>query len=335
MRSVRLYGVGDLRVENVPPPDSPTSDGVLLKTLAAGICGSDLHNFRTGQWISRTPSIPGHELAGEVLAVGPAVTGLAPGDRVVADSRFWCGICPACLRGERNLCERLGYVGEICDGGFAERLVLPARLLLKVDPALDARVAAMAEPLAVALHAINRLRPAKGASVLVLGCGPIGGLAALALARTGYGSVLLADRNAARRELVAEVTRGIPVALDPGDVLAATRGTPLRFAIEATGSTAALAPLLGVLSSGAAVALVGIPHGKSDLDLLALVEREITLTGCSAFADELPQAVALLAAYAADMLRFMDREIGLAEVPEAYARLLRGEAAGLKTIVRP
>jgi (R,R)-butanediol dehydrogenase/meso-butanediol dehydrogenase/diacetyl reductase len=118
-------------------------------------------------------------------------------------------------------------------------------------------------------------------------------------------------------------------------VLAATGGTPLRFAIEATGSTTALAPLIGVLSSGAAVALVGIPHGKSDLDLLALVEREITLTGCSAFADELPQAVALLPAYAANMLRLMDREIGLAEVPEAYARLLRGETAGLKTIVRP
>jgi (R,R)-butanediol dehydrogenase/meso-butanediol dehydrogenase/diacetyl reductase len=335
MRAVRLYGVGDLRVEDVPPPEAPAGDGVLLKVLAAGICGSDLHNFRTGQWISRTPSIPGHELAGEVLAVGPAVTKLAPGDRVVADSRFWCGACPACRRGERNLCERLGYVGEVCDGGFAERLVLPERLLLKVDPALDPAVAALAEPLAVALHAIARLRPAKGAPVLVLGCGPIGGLAALALARSGHGPILLVDRNAARLALLAEVTGGIPLVLERDAIRTATGGAPLRFAIEATGSTAALAQLLPVLSGGTAVALVGIPHGKPDLDLLAVVEREISLIGCSAFLDELSQAVGLLHAYAGDMRRLIEREIELAEAPEAYRRLLGGEAAGLKTIMRP
>ena len=86
-------------------------------------------------------------------------------------------------RGYPHLCERLGYVGEVCDGGFAEALLLPERLVHKVDPALDPAIAAMAEPLAVALHAVNRLRPAGGEPVLVVGCGPIGGLAALVLSR--------------------------------------------------------------------------------------------------------------------------------------------------------
>jgi (R,R)-butanediol dehydrogenase/meso-butanediol dehydrogenase/diacetyl reductase len=91
-----------------------------LRITAAGICGSDLHNFRTGQWISRSPSVAGHEFAAEVVELGAGVTGFALGDKVVADSRFWCGTCAACRRGLPQVCETLGFVGEVCDGGFAE-----------------------------------------------------------------------------------------------------------------------------------------------------------------------------------------------------------------------
>ena len=120
MRAARLYGVGDLRIETIPEPASPTGADVLIKVLAAGICGSDLHNFKTGQWLSRVPSTPGHELVGEILAVGTEVRKLKTGDHVVADSRVACGMCPACRRGSPNLCQKLGFVGEVCDGGFAE-----------------------------------------------------------------------------------------------------------------------------------------------------------------------------------------------------------------------
>src|SRR3954468_1451198 len=183
MRAARLYDVGDLRIEDVPAPETPTGDEVLIRVAAAGICGSDLHNFRTGQWMSRKPSTPGHEFSGQVVAVGSAVTKFLPGDRVVADSRFWCGECTQCLAGLRHLCERLGYVGEVCNGGFAEALLLPERLLFRIDPGLDLAIAALAEPLAVALHVVKRSAPAKGAPALVVGCGPIGGLVALVLAR--------------------------------------------------------------------------------------------------------------------------------------------------------
>src|SRR4029453_18476591 len=110
MRAVRLHNIGDLRVEQIAEPPAPRGDGVLFRVAAAGICGSDLHNFRFGQWMSRKPSTPGHELSGEVIATGSAVTKLSPGDRVVADSRFWCGACVQCRAGHRHLCERLGYV---------------------------------------------------------------------------------------------------------------------------------------------------------------------------------------------------------------------------------
>ena len=125
MRAVRLHGVGELRVEEVSPIGTPLAGEVKIRVRASGICGSDLHNFRTGRWISKLPVTPGHELAGEVMELGNGVTGLQSGDLVVADSRVTCGDCPACRAGRENTCERLGYIGEVCDGGFAEFVNLP------------------------------------------------------------------------------------------------------------------------------------------------------------------------------------------------------------------
>lgn len=213
MKAVRLHDAPDLRVESVEPPAAPPPGFVNLKIRAAGICGSDLHNFRTGQWISRRPSTAGHEFCGRVTAVGEGVGALAVGDFLVADSRVWCGACPACVGGRKNVCEALGFGGEVLDGGFAEAAQLPARLLLRHDPALPARVAAMAEPLAVALHAVRRLGARAGEPVLVIGCGAIGGLCALLLSRLHDGPILVSDRDGARAGTVARLAGGTAVDL--------------------------------------------------------------------------------------------------------------------------
>lgn len=333
MRAARLYGPGDLRVEDIAAPGAPEPGWVKLRVDAAGICGSDLHNFRTGQWISRSPSTAGHELTGTVIAIGEGVDTVGVGDRVVADSRFWCGECAQCHAGRRHLCTSLGFVGEICDGGFAEQAVLPARLLHVVDAVLDERVAAMAEPLAVALHAVRRL-PKTAGSVLVVGCGTIGGLAALLLSRTFAGTVLVADRNQGRCTRVARITGASIVDLNRDAIAAATADAPLLAAVEATGSVAALGQLLGVLDAGGTVAMVGIFHGRLDIDPNILVEREIALLGCHAFADELPDAIRMLGELTEPMVELIDREIGLDDVPAAYKRLLAGQGDGLKTIIR-
>ncbi|QJP15816.1 alcohol dehydrogenase catalytic domain-containing protein [Starkeya sp. ORNL1] len=332
MKAVRLYKAGDLRVEEVAAPGDLLAGWVRLTVTAAGICGSDLHNYRTGQWITRAPSIAGHELTGIVSAIHPSVEGFKVGDHVVADSRFWCGACAACRAGRQQLCRRLGFVGEACDGGFAEEIVLPARLLLPVAAGIDPAVAAMAEPLAVALHAVSRLSARPGQPVLVVGCGPIGGLAALVLGKRHGGPLFIADRNANRAGLVAEVTGGRVVALDSAVI--GDTDAPLA-AIEATGNVAALGQLVGAMGAGGTIALVGIYHGSLPLDPNLLVEREIALIGCHAFADELSEAVALLGPLAGDLARLVDRQITLDEVPAAYDRLIAGEARGLKTIVRP
>jgi (R,R)-butanediol dehydrogenase/meso-butanediol dehydrogenase/diacetyl reductase len=330
MKAVRLYARGDLRVEDIAPPAAPQPGWVNLAVTAAGICGSDLHNFRTGQWISRSPSVPGHELIGRVTALGDGVAGLAIGDRVVADSRVWCGACPACKAGNHHLCATLGFVGEVCDGGFAEHTSLPHRLLHRLPEDLPDDAAVMAEPVAVALHAVRRLRPDPNAPVLIAGCGPIGGLAALVLAANGLTDIRVADRNPRRLARVCEVTGARPVTLDPG-----APGTDVRFAIEATGSTAALTSLMACMTGGGAIALVGIMHGRIDLDPNLLVEREVSLIGCHAFRNELPEAISLLVRHAATATRLIDAVVAIADVPQAYERLIAGSSDGLKTVVRP
>ncbi len=212
--------------------------------------------------------------------------------------------------------------------------MLPERLLHKADRAVDPAIAALAEPLAVAMHAVRRLKPEKGEPVLVAGCGPIGGLAALVLARTAEaGPILVADRNEARLACVAAVTGATPVAI-AADAVNAAIGRPLRFAIDATGSVPALENLLEVVSSGARVAMVGIFHAPLSLDPNIVVERELALFGCSAFDDELEPAIARLPELESDLRRFIGDEVGLSGVPAAYEALLSGEAPGLKTIVR-
>jgi (R,R)-butanediol dehydrogenase/meso-butanediol dehydrogenase/diacetyl reductase len=335
MRAVRFHGVGKLTVETVPLPRAPGAGEVRLKVLAAGICGSDLHNYKTGQWIAALPVTPGHEFAAEVVAIGDGVAGLKPGDRVVADSRVACGLCATCRDGRPNLCLRLGYVGEACDGGFAEAVVLPARGLLRFDAEVAPEVAALAEPLAVALHAIRRAAPRPGDAILIAGAGPVGGLCCLVLKHLGFGPVLFAERQPARRKLVAEVTGAASVELEAEAIAAAAGGKPIGAAIEATGVNAVLERLVDLVGPGARIALVGIPQGKASLSTIALVEREIELKGCSAFRDELPEAVAMLGDLAPNLARLIKSPIGLDAVPAAYDRLISGGGSALKTIIRP
>lgn len=334
MKAVRLYDAMDLRVEEVEEPLRPPAGYVNIDVRAAGICGSDLHNFRTGQWISRRPSTAGHEFCGRISAVGEAVEDLAVGDLVAADSRFYCGACLACTSGRTNICEKLGFVGEICDGGFAEQVQLPARLVVRHDAGLDPKVAAMAEPLAVALHAIRRLNAPVGEPVLIIGCGTIGGLAALLLSRLHDGPLLVADMKASRATMVAKACDGIVVELDSGKIDGALAGRRLRYALDATGSVSAISHGLSLLAGGGALALVGISHGRLDLDPNSLVEREIALLGCHAYESELPEAISMLPGLQPALLEFSEVVTSLDDVPDAYQRLLKGQTDKLKTIIR-
>ncbi|MCB5409503.1 zinc-dependent alcohol dehydrogenase [Pseudogemmobacter faecipullorum] len=328
MRAVRLWGVRDLRVEDIPLPAPPGKGEVTLRVTAAGICGSDLHNFATGAWISRSPSVAGHEFAGVVTGIGPEVGNVTPGDTVAVDSRVICGSCQNCREGLGQICEKLGFLGEVIDGGFAEYVTLPARNVVKAPARIPARHLAMAEPLAVALHAVTRLNAPQGAPVLVTGAGAIGALSALVLASRGH-PVQVADRNQIRATRAASAADGQVVSLD-----ALAHPAP-RYALDATGSPEVIAQLLQSLRGGGAIALVGIGSRDLSFNPTLLVEREIALIGCHAFGDELAEAVALLPALEARLDQVIDAQIPLEAVPAAYDLHLNGALSGAKTIILP
>jgi (R,R)-butanediol dehydrogenase/meso-butanediol dehydrogenase/diacetyl reductase len=331
MRAVRFHGVGDLRVEDVPAAAAPGAGEVRLRVRAAGICGSDLHNFKTGQWVSRLPVTPGHEFAAEVLDVGAGVVGLKAGDLVVADSRAPCSRCDNCGRPAESLCS-LGYVGEVCDGGFAEQVTLPSAGVLPVAPGLPAEVAALSEPLGVALHVIRRLDPAKGEPVLVAGAGPVGGLVTLLLDHLGFGPLLFAERQQTRRDLITAVSGARAIELEPAAVKERSAAGPCASPWKH--GPRRVDRLIGLAGGGARIAMVGIFHGRTRRPN-AIVEREIELRGCSVFADEQREAVALLPALAPKLQTLVSAPIGLDAVPQAYRDLLEGSAPALKTIIRP
>ncbi len=347
LRAVRLYGIGDLRFEVIPVRRELGPQDVRIRVRAAGVCGSDLHNFRTGQWMRQLPITPGHEFAGEVAEVGAGVTDFKCGDLVLGDSRVSCGRCPSCRAGRPNVCERMGYVGEVCDGAFAEMIDLPAERLLTVPDGVPLQVAALAEPLGVALRVVRRLDPAKDSPIVIAGAGPIGGLAAILLNHLGFGPLGIIERNTDRAGLVASLTGAFilgagpagsagPVASAGADVVRRFAGqSGLRYAIEATGSRAMVNGLLGSLTGGGRLAMVGLFRGEPAFDANAVVERELEIRGCSVFCEEQREVLPLLPLLAAQLSRVISPGIPLERLPGEYGRLILGQSAFLKTIVEP
>lgn len=318
MKAVRLYGIREVKIEHSAPP-TLKSGWARVQVHAAGICGSDLHNFITGKWFSRLPVTPGHELFGVIAEINESESLFRVGMRVVVDSRVWCGRCFFCLAGENNLCEELGFVGEVFDGGFAEEVILPLQNLLIVPDSVPDDIAVLSEPLGVALRVINQLNPSAGDTVCVAGGGTIGGLTALLLSRLKKCRVQLLEPNKQRYQLLSSV-----VGLSPP-------GT-FSLAVEASGHPAALIDLLSSIRSGGRIALVGIFHHSKELDLNKVVEKEITLIGCSVFQDEQNEALQVMASLAEDLRKLIAPPITLDELPDAYMSLISGDSHYLKTV---
>jgi (R,R)-butanediol dehydrogenase/meso-butanediol dehydrogenase/diacetyl reductase len=305
-----------------------------VRVHAAGVCGSDLHNFRTGQWWKGVPTIPGHEFAGEIVEVGSDVVGFRSGDLIVGDSRVNCGECPRCIEGRPNVCDRMGYVGEVCDGAFAELIDLPARRLLRVPAGVPLEVAALAEPLGVSLRVIRRLDPPRDTPILIAGAGPIGGLAAILLQHLGFGPLAVVDRNSERATLVASITGARIIQPDLSEVMEFAGTSGLGHAIEATGSQSMLTFLLSALSGGGRLAMVGLFAGDQTVNANAIVERELDIRGCSVFCEEQSDVLPLLSSLTSQLERVIAPSISLEQLPLEYERLLSGRSGFLKTIVR-
>jgi L-idonate 5-dehydrogenase len=297
MKAVVVHGAGDLRVEDRPVPE-PSHGQVRLRMTHGGICGSDLHYYldgKVGNFVVREPLVLGHEVVGRV-DLDPAGR-YAAGTPVAIHPAYACGTCPECAAGQPNVCRNARYLGSAASdpqtqGGFAERLLVRQDQIRVLPEGLDLARAVLAEPLAVALHAVNQAGGVSGKEVLVSGSGPIGALVVAAAAARGARDVTATDVRDSPLEVARLVgaTRTIRVDQEQVPELA------FDIAFEASGSPRGLSAALGSVVRGGTVVQVGsLPSGDFPVTLAALVAREITLRGAFRFADEIDEAIELLA----------------------------------------
>ncbi len=319
MRAVVLHAPGDLRVEQQPVP-SPAAGEVRIAVAWGGICGSDLSYWRhgaSGTAVQRHPLVLGHEIAGTVVELGEGVTGVELGDAVTVHPATVTGALPDELRGRDNLHPDLRYLGSAArdphtQGGFAEQLVVRAGQLRALPAGLSTRAAALAEPLGVALHAIERSGGVAGRRVLVSGCGPIGALIVAAAVHQGA-EVTAIDPSERARGIAASL--GATATLDLGEPV------PDDFDVvfEASGVGPAVSTAIDAVRPGGVMVQVGnLPAEAVQARLGRLVSREIDLRGSYRFVDEISDAVAALAE-GLDIGPVVSHEFGLDDLEQAFA----------------
>ncbi|GIX48466.1 MAG: 2,3-butanediol dehydrogenase [Candidatus Tectimicrobiota bacterium] len=308
MQAARWYAARDVRVEEVA--ERPLQPGeVRLQVKWCGLCGSDLHEYTHGPVLIPTRPHPltgkvppvtlGHEFAAEVVEVGPQVTAWQVGDRVTASACLVCHRCPWCRAGRFNLCERLGSIGLCADGAFAEQVVVPDYTLFRLPEGLSWEAGALAEPAAVALHACKQGRLQPGDTVAVVGAGPIGLLVLQAARSCGAARVFVVEPVAGRRRLAEAL--GAEAALDPTAVAVdreihqRTGGLRAEVVFECVGTPPAVETAVKLAGKGGRVVLVGIYTQASPLAWGRIQAHEKTLVGASAYTDEFPLALAMLA----------------------------------------
>lgn len=331
---------GDRRidVEQLPVPE-PRSGEVVVEVSHCGICGSDLHVFVDGWGAPGTTG--GHEWSGVVTTVGDGVDGWAPGDRVVGGPTAGCGRCTACLGARPNLCVERPRAGiDPFQGAFARYVRVRARSLYRVPDAVDLRTAALTEPLAVALHQIDRSGARAGDRVLVTGAGPIGLLTVAALAALGVDEVTVSEPAGRRRARAAEV--GARHALSPAELPSVPAlpmdvvDEPFDAAIDCSGHADAMEHAIGLLRRGGTLVLSGTGMKRPRLDANRVILNEIVVTGAVEYVpDDYHRALELLASAALPVARLVEPDdVPLDGMEGAVARLAAGEVAG-KVLVRP
>jgi len=332
-----------LEMARMPEPEiSP--DDVLVRVRACGICGSDVHGLdgSTGRRIP--PLVMGHEAAGEVAAVGAAVTDLAPGDRVTFDSTIYCGSCFYCTRGDVNLCDNRQVLGVSPGeyrrhGAFAEFVSVPRRITYRLPDQLPYEHAALIEATSVAVHAVNLTPFPLGASAAVVGSGMIGLLAVQALRAAGCTRIIAIDleesRLQAARRLGATHTIAATQVDVPGAVRELTEGRGADVAIECVGANDPVRTAISSVRKGGTVTLVGNVAPATELPLQAVVTRQIRLQGSCASNGEYPAVIALLAAGTIRVDSLISAVAPLHEGPAWFARLYRREPGLMKVILKP
>ena len=329
MDALVIHAPGDLRVEDIPTP-AVEAGQARVRVRAGGICGSDLHYYQHGGFGTiriQQPMVLGHEVAGVVEEVGAGAGGLAAGDRVAVSPSRPCGACRFCQLGLQNHCLDMRYYGSAMrmphvQGAFRKEIVIEASQAHRLADGVSDAEGAMAEPLAVALHAANRAGPLLGRSVLVTGCGPIGALVVIAARRAGAGHIVATDVVAQPLRKAAKIgaDETINVAEQPEGLarFAAEKG---RFDVlfEASGNERALRSAFDVVRPRGVIVQLGLSGSEMTLPLNTVVAKEFDLRGAFRFHEEFGVAVALINKGLVDLKPLVSATLPYRDAGRAFA----------------
>ena len=344
MQAAVYHGTRDVRVQDVSDPGPPGEGELLLEVLRAAICGTDAGEWAHGPHMISLgephpgsghsgPVVLGHEFVGRVAAVGDRVEGFAAGDRVVSGAGVSCGSCLWCKAGRTNLCARYYTLGFHADGGLAEAVRSPASICHRVPAGCEDDAAAIAQPLAVSIHALERAGVRQGDHVAVIGVGGIGSQIVAAAAHRGA-RVVAVDISDQRLDAAAALGAEETVNADrcpvDGGLREITGGDGVPVVIEASGSPTGLTDALRSGRRGGSVVAVGMPASPPQVDIVNAILNEVDLiTSVAHVCDaDLPAALELLAD--GDVAtRVIDRVVPLERVvPDGLEPIAARRAAG-------
>lgn len=349
MTALRWHGAKDLRVQEVPVPAAPGPGRALVEVAYCGLCGTDLHEYLHGPNMIRPKPHPltqveppltmGHEMSGTVVALDGAVPGIEVGTRVAVDPCLRCGVCRWCQRGEYHICALGGSIGLACDGGFARYVEVPLVQLVPVPDGLSLEEAALAEPLAVGLHAVRRGGVEPGSSVLVLGAGPIGIAVLLGARAAGAAQVFVSEPAAGRAEHARAF--GATEVFDPTavdvrrEVFLRTGRIGPDVVVDATGRPELVDLAIRTVRRGGDVVMAGISDSSVPVDLRQMVLFERRVHGSLGYNFDIQRVLALMAAGRIDARRLITGVRSVAEGPAAMEELAADRGAHLKVLLTP
>jgi L-iditol 2-dehydrogenase len=346
VKVARFHAPGDIRIEDVPEPVAGPGD-VKIRVRNCSTCGTDVKIFKFGHHHIRPPRVMGHEIAGEVVDVGEGVSGWAPGDRVQVIAAIPCGQCEECRRGHMTVCPNQESMGYHYDGGFAQYMIVPAKILAvdglnRIPDGLGFAEASVAEPLACVLNGQELARVGEGDDVVVVGSGPIGCLHVRLARSRGASRVFLVDLNAERLAMAADLVRP-DAAICGADtdvvdaVLKLTGGRGADVVITAAASGAAQEQALQMTARQGRISFFGgLP--KDDpiirLDSNLVHYRELTIVGANGSSPaHNKRALQLIADGSVPVADLITHRLPLAEVLDAIDIVSRG--AAIKVTIEP
>jgi D-arabinitol dehydrogenase (NADP+) len=336
MKAVVYDQPGSFEIRQIPVP-VPGPGEVLLRTIVAGVCGTDLH-LHDGEFGPTYPLIPGHEIVGEVVALGPEVSAPGLGDVVTIDNTASCGRCPECRRARPAFCLHLVAQGVNAPGGFAEYLVTSADRCFNVDD-LDPEVAVLTEPTACVVHGLDMLALRPGSDVLLFGAGPTGLLMTQLLSRSGASRLTVAAPTVAKLELALTGGADRVVLVDRHDTGASVDElrslSPDGFdvVIDATGAVAVLDQTIALTRTGGTVFVYGMTAESAGWTVppYEIFRRELTIKGSFAQQFSFDRALDLLRTGRVDTAGLVTHRFRLEEYGQALAAV--ADSACVKAVI--